>query len=99
MTDFAEHLARSARLVILRALAEETSRTANEVVLRAVLESFGINRTREYVRTQLNGLRDLGAVQLRQAGSVTIAVLTQAGLDHVEHRAVIDGVDRPSPGA
>lgn len=99
MTDFAEHLARSARLVILRALAAETSRTLNEVVLQGALETFGINRSREYVRTQMNALRDLGAVQLRQAGSVTIAVLTQTGLDHVEHRAVIDGVDRPSPGA
>lgn len=98
MTDFGEHMARSARLVILRALAGETSRTLNEVVLRAALETYGINRSREYVRTQLRALQDLDAVRIREAGTVMIAVLTQTGLDHVEHRAVIDGVDRPSPG-
>lgn len=98
MTDFSEHLARSARLIILRALAAETSRTLNEVVLQGALETFGINRHRGYVRTQINVLADLGAVQLRQAGSVSIAVLTQTGLDHVESRTVIDGVDRPSLG-
>lgn len=99
MTDFSEHLARSARLIILRALAAETSRTLNEVVLQAQLEAFGVNRARGYVRTQIRALADLDAVRVREAGSVMIAALTQTGLDHVEGRAEVDGVDRPAPGA
>jgi len=32
------------------------------------------------------------------AGTVLVAALTRAGLDHVERRAFLDGVARPSPG-
>jgi hypothetical protein len=51
------------------------------------------------VRTQLRKLEELDAVALVTAGSVMIATLKQAGLDHVERRSVIEGVARPSLGA
>jgi hypothetical protein len=51
------------------------------------------------VRTQLRALADLGAVTLTEAGSVMIASLTRAGLDHVDGRGIIEGVRRPSPDA
>lgn len=97
MTGYAEHMAADARLIILRTLHADTSGTLNEVLLTRALETFGHRRSRDYVRTQLRTLADLGAVTIREAGTVMIATLTRLGEDHVERRAVIEGVLRPSP--
>jgi hypothetical protein len=97
--EFDEYLTEDARLTILKALAGETNVTLNETILTKVLETFGHKRSRDWVRTQILKLAELGAVQTMQAGTVVIATLTQAGLDHVERRSVVSGVARPSLGA
>lgn len=97
--SFAEHIAADCRLIILRALAEETDHQLNETILVAVLERFGHRKSRDYVRTQLRRLADLDAVRLTEAGSILVATLRQAGLDHVQRRALIEGVGVPSPEA
>lgn len=87
-----------ARLVVLRTLAEQSDLRLNSSLLRDDLaERWAINRTREWLHVQLAYLADIGAVTLTQVGSVRIATLTARGLDHVEHRVVLDGVKRPSP--
>lgn len=95
--SFEEHLAEDARLVILRGLADETDGRLNEIALTRLLDTFGHRRSREWVRTQISKLRELGAVSVDEAGTVLIATITRAGTDHVERRSVIDGVARPSP--
>lgn len=97
--SFDVFLTEDARLVILKALAQESNNTLNESILTKVLETFGHTRSREWVRTQLMKLQELGAVRTVEAGTVVIASLTQAGLDHVERRSIIAGVARPSIGA
>lgn len=94
--SFEAFLAEDARLVILKALAQEQNNTLNEAILTKVLETFGHTRSREWVRTQILKLQELGAVKTMEAGSVVIASLTQAGLDHVERRSTISGIARPS---
>lgn len=96
---YEEHLAEDARLVILRELAAQIDGRLNDTILTAVLDSFGYRRSREWVRTQIAKLSELGAVTTVVAGTVRIAAITRAGLDHVERRSVIDGVARPSPEA
>lgn len=98
MTDFNSFVAEDARLVILKELAKETSGSINEAILHKVLDAFGHNRSREWVRTQMRKLEELDAVALVAQGSVLIARLKQPGLDHVERRAVLEGVARPSLG-
>ncbi len=95
--SFEEHSARDARLIILRGLNDQLDGRMNEVLLTALLGTFGHNRSREWVRTQLNKLRELGAVTLVEAGTVKIATITRAGVDHVERRSLIEGINRPSP--
>lgn len=97
MMDYKERLIQDARLTILKELAQEQSYTLNETMLRDVLETFGINRDRDWVREQLKQMAGLDAITTRQAGSVMIAVLTRKGLDHVSNRTSIDGIARPSP--
>jgi len=97
--DYAEFLEHDARLVILRALNAQVDGRLNETLLAAELDRFGYRRSREWVRTQLLKLAELGAVRNAQAGTVMIASITRAGADHVERRSVIEGIARPSPEA
>lgn len=87
-----------ARLIVLRALAAEPRYSLNEALLQAELETFGIARSRAWVREELRRMEELAAVTITEAGSVLIATLTEKGRDHIERRLVIDGVKRPSPG-
>lgn len=98
MPDFARHLAEDARLVILRELASQRDGRLNSTILLQVLFSFGHNPSREWLFAQLEHLRERGAVTLGDAGSIVIATITEAGLDHVGRRRWIEGVARPRPG-
>jgi hypothetical protein len=96
--NFDDYTTRDARLVILRALHEQTDRRLNEALLTATLDRFGHRRSREWVRTQIGILAELGAVTYVDASeTVRVAKLTRLGIDHVEERQVIDGIARPSP--
>lgn len=97
MNDFADHVNKDARLVMLRALHAETDGTHNEILLQKILEAYGHRRSRDYVRTQIRKLEDLGAVSVIEAGTVLVASIRKAGIEHVERRAVIEGIARPSP--
>lgn len=86
-----------ARLIMLRELHGQTNYALNDALLRDVLESFGIAKTREWVREEIGYLENVGAVTRTSAGSVVVAKLTPKGVEHVERRLVIEGVKRPSP--
>lgn len=94
--SYADDLAADARLCMLKELASQVDGRLNEVGLMRVLDMFGIRRTRDWVRTQLRQLDQLGAVRITEAGTVMVAALTKLGRDHVDRRAVIEGVTRPS---
>ncbi|OLF81262.1 hypothetical protein AWH62_00885 [Maricaulis sp. W15] len=93
---FEEHLVEDARLVILKELASQNDNRLSETMLGHVLQIFGHTRSREWVRAQLRKLEEMGAVKLTEVGTVVVADLAQAGLDHVERRAFLDFVRRPS---
>jgi hypothetical protein len=96
--DFAEHSAQDVRLIILKGLADENDHRLNETLVAHLLQAFGHTKSRDYIRTQLRKLNELGAVGLFEVGSVLVAQLKQPGLDHVERRAFLDGVLKPSIG-
>ena len=96
--SFADKLREEARLIILRAIDEQPDGRLNSSLLRDELdERWGINKGREWVHDELRWLADMGAVRTIIVGSVVIASITQKGRDHVERRAIITGVKRPSP--
>lgn len=94
---YEEHLQADARLVILKELTRQPDGRLNEALMEKVLDAFGYRRSREWIRTQLRKLEEIGAVRLIEAGTVLVASITRAGIDHVERRSVIEGVARPSP--
>ena len=86
-----------ARLIILRELVAQPGYSLNEALLQTVLETFGIVRSRDWLREELRWLSEVGAITLADAGTVRIARLADKGRDHVERRIVIEGIKRPSP--
>ncbi|MCV0428852.1 MAG: hypothetical protein K5905_25640 [Roseibium sp.] len=96
--SYAEHATADYRLTILKALTEEDDNRLNETLIERVLETFGHTKSRDYLRTQLKKLEDLGAVKLTEPGSVYVAELLRPGLDHVERRSFLEGVLKPSIG-
>lgn len=85
------------RLIILKGLQDEDSGQLSDKMLMYVLEAFLINRSLEYLRTQLTWLEtQAGAVKLHKPGSAFIAELTQAGEDHLMRRTKIEGIMPPS---
>jgi hypothetical protein len=96
--DFNEYTAQNCRLIILRGLVDQNDHQLNETLIKHLLETFGHTKSRDYIRTQLRKLNELGAISLAEAGTVLVAQLKQPGLDHVERRAFLDGVGEPSIG-
>ena len=94
--SYQKHLAEDVRLIILKQLADENDLRLNESILDKVLESFGHRKSRDYLRTQLKQLEELGAVRLTEAGSVLVAELLRPGQDHVDRRMFLEGVAQPS---
>jgi hypothetical protein len=88
-----------ARLVILRHLAEQQGYSSNSALLETALAGFGIVRSRDWLHEELRWLRDIGAVDTVEAGTVHVARLLPKGLEHVERKLTIAGVKRPSPEA
>jgi hypothetical protein len=86
-----------ARLIILRELHAQSNYALNDSLLQQTLEGFGIAKTRDWVREEINYLANVGAVSKTAVGSVVVAHLSPKGVEHVERRFVIEGVKRPSP--
>ncbi|MEW9304726.1 MULTISPECIES: VpaChn25_0724 family phage protein [Labrys] len=95
--SFEKKLQEEARLIILRSLAEQIDGHLNSSLLHDELKTYGIpRRPREWVHDQLSFLAAMGAVIVREAGSVQIATLTKKGQRHVDREEIIAGVKAPS---
>lgn len=95
---FSRHVEEDARLIILRELHIQPDGRLHDGLLAHVLENFGHNRSRDWVKTQIRKLEELGAVRATEVGSVLIAQITAAGVDHVLRRSRIEGIKQPSLG-
>lgn len=94
--SYADIKRKDARLVILRALSEQNDGRLNETILTQILDAFGHRESREWVRTQIRALSDLGVLSFTEVADIMIAEIKQLGLDHVERRSIVEGISRPS---
>ncbi|PZO81616.1 MAG: hypothetical protein DI629_03505 [Mesorhizobium amorphae] len=81
-----------ARLAILGELTRQPDGRLNETILDSALSAQGYARSREWLRTQLRKMEELGAITLREAGTILIASITRVGVEHYEQRSNIDGI-------
>lgn len=92
---FTAHL----RLSLLRTLAGAPGYRANSSILHSVTSEFGLVASRDQIKTELAWLAEQGLVDNQDLMGLTVATLTERGLDVAEGRAMAPGVQRPSPGS
>ncbi len=97
MEDYKRWVDENIRLIILKDLADpKLEGSTNTYLLQKRLECFNYKKTRDYIRNQLLWLeREVGAVQTRDEGTETSAIITRAGRDHLERRCYLVGVQHP----
>jgi acetolactate synthase regulatory subunit len=94
-----DRTAADARLIILTELAAQADGRSNDVVLARVIDAYGLRRSRDWLRTQLRRLADVDAVRIETLATVMVVTLRQAGRDHVDRRALLEGVSHPGDEA
>lgn len=96
LSSLPDKLTEDARFMILAELAGQADGHLNAISLRSILEMrYGVNRSPEWIETQLNKLTELGAVEARRGGAILIAQILPPGLDHLQGRTILAGVTRP----
>lgn len=96
--NFAEHLEQDRRLVLLRALENASQYRANATLLRRYCDVVGHAVSADRLDGDLAWLQEQGLLSTERHAELTVATLTQRGLDVATGRAVCPGVARPSPG-
>jgi hypothetical protein len=84
--------ASEARLAILAELDRQPDGRLNERLIAHALDELGFSRSREWLRTQLHKMEELGAVRLTLVGDLLVASITRAGLEHHARKSSIDGI-------
>ena len=99
MNKLVNILAEQQRILILQLLNEDSDCCLNEQMLQKGLGMFGHNVSLDKVRTEVAWLEEQGCVTTEDVNhSVTLVTLTDRGLDVVNQRAVIPGIDKPVKG-
>ncbi|NKF51375.1 ArsR family transcriptional regulator [Shewanella sp. WXL01] len=86
------------RLVILRLLSEVPGYDLNESILQDGLDAYGLDISRDALRTQLSWLAEQGLITVETVESTQKAMLTARGEDVATGRAHVPGVKRPRAG-
>ena len=100
--SFSDRMREEARLQVLRCLAAAPEYTATDGLLHAHLLSQGLSCSHAALRTLLAGLDESGLVVTQRAGGelgVTLATITENGLDVAAGRSIVPGLARPRPGS
>lgn len=96
--SFKQLIIEDIRLCILRLLAEDQGYSHNTSILQTALGRLGHTVTRDQVETNVAWLNDQGYLTTNiPTEGVTVAKITQAGLDVAAGRTTVPGVKRPGP--
>ncbi|HCB41845.1 MAG TPA: hypothetical protein DHW73_04180 [Pseudomonas sp.] len=95
MSKFADFLREHQRLVILRVLSEMPAYRSNSSVLAQALTSYGLEASRDQVKTEIHWLGEQGLLTVEDLDSVLIVQLTERGSDVAAGRAKVPGIKPP----
>ncbi len=96
--DFKELVTEDRRLAVLKFLAQTPGYECNEALMQSALDSIGHNVSRDAVLTDFAWLAEQGLVTVAEVIGLTVATITQRGMDVAAGRASVPGVKKPSPG-
>lgn len=95
--DYSEHFSMHLRIAVLRVLASAPAWRANSSILCSAVDSLGLTATRDQIRGELAWLAEQRLVTTVDHSGLVVATLTERGVDVAEGRAVVPGVQRPTP--
>lgn len=96
--DYAKHFAEHVRITVLRLLAEVPDYRLNSSLLADGCDAMGLPVTRDNMRTQLAWLAEQGLIAVTAiTEQLSIAKLTERGLEAAKGRIRVPGVRLPSP--
>lgn len=97
--SYGELWVEDARLVMLKELALQPDGRLNQKLMSATLDAFAYKWPMAQVQAEMRHLASLGAAQVEEnKPGYLVASITRAGVEHLERRAFIDGIARPSLG-
>ena len=96
--NYAQAQVEDRRLVLLKGLEVAAQYRANDHLLRRFADSVGHVVSRDRLLADLAWLAEAGLVSVDSQPEVSVATLNQRGLDVACGRAVVPGVQRPTPG-
>ncbi|PWR17646.1 hypothetical protein [Zavarzinia aquatilis] len=99
MSGIAQAWTAALRITMLRLLEGLPGRAANESILTDGVRAYAIMASRDQIAAQLAWLDEAGLVTSEEVGGLTLATLTQRGVDVAQGIAQHPGVKRPSPKA
>lgn len=86
------------RLVLLRGLQNSASYRANAFLLRRYCEAVAHIVSADRIEQDIAWLHEQGLAVREQLDGVTLATLTQRGLDVATGATTVPGVEKPQPG-
>lgn len=87
------------RLVLLKGLENSAQYRANAFLLRRYCDAVGHVVGADRIEQDIAWLDEQGLVERSRANDVTLARLTERGLDVATGRTQVPGVQQPQPGA
>lgn len=96
--NFAEFETEDRRLVLLRGLQAAAQYRANAYLLRRYCEMLGHTVSADRIEQDIAWLTEQGLTTKEIVQGVTIATLTQRGVDVATGAVTVPGVKRPLPG-
>lgn len=97
MSGYGEHFSTHLRLALLRQLNDAPAFRANSSILHSIMPKLGLAATRDQIRTELTWLAEQGLVTVEDLNGLLVVTATERGIDVAEGRAVVPGVQRPTP--
>ncbi|MBQ7644120.1 MAG: hypothetical protein IJS84_03750 [Spirochaetales bacterium] len=96
---FVNVFAEQQRIIILQMLNSDIDGCINNQLLRRGLETFGHNVSLDKVNTECAWLEDQGCVEVRILNDeLRLVTITGVGIDVVNRRRKIPGIDLPVKG-
>lgn len=99
MSDYAKTVEKHRRLAILKVLLGPPAGPVNDSILTDMVNAHGVTSSRDQVRTSIGWLEEQGLAKAERLQSLVVASITARGVDVAKGRALVDGVQPPTPGA
>jgi hypothetical protein len=92
-----DHFSAHLRIALLRQLLDAPEYRANSSILHSIMPKLGLSATRDQIKTELAWLREQSLVAIDDLDGLLVVTATERGIDVAEGRAVVPGVQRPTP--